>query len=41
MRQLDHAEAGADVTAGDRAALDQAVADLLGQLGKLVAAEAA
>ena len=38
--QLDHAEAGADVAAGDRAALDQALADLLGQLGKLVAAEA-
>ena len=38
--QLDHAEAGADMATGDGAALDQPVADLLGQLGKLVAAEA-
>ena len=38
--QLDHAEAGADVTAGDGAALDQPVADLLGQLGELVPAQA-
>ena len=31
--QLDHAEAGADVAAGDGAALDQAVADLLRRAG--------
>ena len=38
--ELHDAEAGADVAAGDRAALDEAVADLLGELGELVAAEA-
>ena len=38
--QLDHAEAGPDVAAGDGAALDQPVADLLGELGELLAAEA-
>ena len=38
--ELDHPEARADVPAGDRAALDQPVADLLRQLGQLVALEA-
>ena len=38
--QLHHAEAGADVPAGDRAAFDQAVTDLLGELGELLALEA-
>ena len=38
--ELHHAEAGADVPAGLRAALDQALADLRGQLGKLVAPQA-
>ncbi len=33
--QLDHAEAGADVAAGDGNALDQAIADLLRQLREL------
>ena len=38
--QLDHAQAGTDMATGDGAALDEPVTDLLGQLGKLVAAEA-
>ena len=38
--QLDDTEARADVAAGHRDALDEAVADLLGELGELVAAEA-
>jgi hypothetical protein len=37
--ELDHPEAGADVAAGDRAALDEPVPNLLGQLGELVAAQ--
>ena len=38
--ELDHAEARADVAAGDGAALDQAVPDLLRELGELLALEA-
>ena len=38
--ELHHAEAGADVPAGDGAALDQAFADLLRELRQLVALEA-
>src|SRR4051812_4751347 len=37
--ELYHTQTGADVPAGNGAALDQAVPNLLRQLGKLVAAE--
>ncbi len=37
--ELDHPQACADVTAGDRTALDEAVANLLRELGQLVALE--
>src|SRR3982751_3488778 len=37
--ELDHAQTGPDMPTGDRAALDEAVANLLRQLRELVAAE--
>jgi hypothetical protein len=38
--QLDHTEAGADVAAGDGAAVDETRADLSSQVRQLVAPEA-
>jgi hypothetical protein len=39
-RQLDYPEAGPNVTTSDRAALDQAIADVLSQFRKLLTAKA-